>query len=240
MLKCKNIVEAVLEERGLSLQKTINNLNIDSPICSCFITAYQDGFDKQINEQRNEKLELNLHTLSYRGYKKTIGGYKYKDGTLHSEPGFLVSCNSKNIDPEEFKEEMLALGKIYGQESILIKLPGIKPGYYGTESKNFGKVIDTFNSYQKINPKKHFDNYPKDEDAWKLGYTQLQKDKNKHKDQGFELKDIEKLNLESLYLDDEKLAENAGSHMFSSSSGHLTHANLREKLGLSPFFKKNK
>lgn len=165
MSKFKEIIESVLKEKGLSLKRLINNLEIDSPICTCFITAYLEANDEKTNITNNNKLELNLVSLGYEyGYKKIFGGYVYANGKFAKEPGFLVSCKRTNVLPEDFKEEMLALGKKYNQESILLKLPGEKPAYYNTRGdKVYEKDIE-FTSTKQVDPTKYKALYPKDKE----------------------------------------------------------------------------
>ena len=229
-----------LKERGVSLDKIINNLDIDSPICSCFITAYT-GADEKINQKNNKKLENDLFRLGYRGYKKILGGYKYStDNTIYSEPGFLVSCKRSLVNPDTFKEEMISLGKRYEQEAILLKIPGEKPAYYNTKGEQIGSLQKEFDKIKKIDVTKHIDEYPNDEEAWKDGYTQLQKDKNKHKNQGFTTENLDEMNFNTLLLTEdeiEALTSNNGIHTFSGGTGHILRAYLRSDLGLSPYGK---
>lgn len=71
MSRFKEAAEKALKERGFSLQKLTNNLEIDSPICTCFITAYLETNDEETNIANNNKLELNIISLGYEyGYKK--------------------------------------------------------------------------------------------------------------------------------------------------------------------------
>lgn len=112
-----------LIEKGLSLKRVMNNLDINSPICSCFITAYTNETTSSLqnpspeelekyNQTQNGALEQELRNLRLTGYKKIFGGYTYgADNQIKAEPGFVVSANIKNVDPDEFKEEMIALGK---------------------------------------------------------------------------------------------------------------------------------
>lgn len=237
MSKWYNLVEKVLKERGLSLKKLTNNLDIDSPICTCFITAYLNDKDEEVNIQNNDKLESNIVALGY-GYKRIYGGYVYSDGEFRREPGFLVSCKRSYVTPEDFKDEMLALGNKYEQDSILLKLPGEKPAYYNTKGSKINQKDIDFNDDKIVNPEKHISIYPNDKDAWNIGYTQLKKDAIKGKNQAIELTNKKESVFETLLLDDNdinELKENSRESSFNSGSGILRLAQCRNMLGLKPY-----
>ncbi|MGN1393600.1 MAG: hypothetical protein ACI4V7_06135 [Succinivibrionaceae bacterium] len=239
MSKFKEVVENALKERGFSLQKLTNNLEIDSPICTCFITAYLETNDEETNIANNNKLELNIVSLGYEyGYKKILGGYVYSNGTFAKEPGFLVSCKRTNVLPEDFKEEMLALGRKYNQETILLKLPGEKSAYYNTRGNKIDEKDIEFAFTKQVDPTKPKTLYPNEITAWSKGYTQLQKDANKGKNQAIELTNENSSVFESLILTDEEineLKEDAREKCFCSGSGILRMAACREHLGLEPY-----
>lgn len=243
-----------LKEKGLSLNRIMNNLDINNPICSCFITAYTNettsGLQnpspeelEKYNQEQNDSLESDLRHLQLTGYKKIFGGYTYgTDNKIKAEPGFIVSANIKNVDPDEFKEEMIALGKRYKQESILMKIPGEKVGYYDTFN-NYGNKNSTFTSVKKIAPTKYLNKYPNDPEAWQYGYTQLAKDLRKDKDQGFSLTDnaeLDEMNLDTLILTEEEIntiTESSGMHGVPTMSMAILKMITRKRLGLNPNFK---
>lgn len=239
MSKFKEVVENALKERGFSLQKLTNNLEIDSPICTCFITAYLETNDEETNIANNNKLELNIVSLGYEyGYKKILGGYVYSNGNFAKEPGFLVSCKRTNVLPEDFKEEMLALGKRYNQESILLKLPGEKSAYYNTKGDKIGEKDIEFAFTKQVDPTKHKFLFPNDKNSWEYGYTQLQKDANKGKNQALELTDKKESVFDVLVLTEDEinaLKENERERCFNSGSGILRMAACRGQLGLEPY-----
>lgn len=243
---------AELKEKGSSLNRIINNLDINSPICSCFITAYTNEKTSGLNNptekelldyniQQNNLLERDLRNLQLTGYKKTIGGYTYgNDNKIKSEPGFVVSANTKNVNAKEFLEEMLALGKKYKQESILIKIPGKKAAYYDTFI-NHDNIDSEFSKIKKIVPTKHISEYPNNPNAWEYGYTQTNKDFKKNKDQGFSLLDstLEEMNINSLRLTEEEIAtitESSGEHGIPTMNMAIMKVLTRRRLGLSPYF----
>lgn len=246
---------AELKEKGSSLNRIINNLDIDSPICSCFITAYtnektsglQDPTPEELekyNQDQNISLESDLRHLQWTGYKKINGGYTYgADNQIKSEPGFVVSANTKNVDPGEFEEEMIALGKKYKQESILMKIPGKRAAYYNTFD-NHGNRDYEFAGTKRIAPTKHLSKYPNDPEAWQYGYTQLDKDLRKSKDQGFMLTnnvELDEMNLNTLHLTEEEIntiAESSGMHGIPTMTMAILKIMTRTKLGLPPWFGK--
>lgn len=157
-----------------SLKHTMKQVAGDD-VNVCFITAYQGARPKEENEAANEELAKDIRRLGY-GFTKTVGGFQYGDGSIGHEPGFKVAI--KNPNPEKFVEEMMALGKKYGQESVLIKVPGDKAKYYNT-SDNFGNIDMEFDSVGDANPQ--------DTSTWTGGYTQMRKDLNKNPTKAFKL-----------------------------------------------------
>lgn len=206
-----------------SLKHTVGQVSGDKANV-CFITAYQAGKTEEENEAANKELEHDIRRLGC-GFTKTIGGFQYGSGVVKEEPGFKVGVKEK--DPKRFIDEMLALGQKYGQESVLIKVPGKKAAYYNT-SDNFGNIDIEFDKASDANPQ--------DLSTWSVGYTQMKKDKTKNPTKAFKLEDIE--NVTTLTEEEEnKLPEENnmfGGRNFGSSSGWIVYRLFRKGLGLEP------
>lgn len=211
-----------------SLKHTLSQLQDRDDVHVCFITAYTSDKDKKANDEANKELEQDLKGLGYRpkdaymaGHTKTIGGFKYEDGKIGNEPGYKVAV--RNIDPDLFKEDMLALGKKYGQWSILLKLGTEPAAYYHTfpdHPERYGQIDDVFTGIKDANPQ--------DPSSFDQGYTQMRKDKNKHPDRAFQYVQEEDFKLTEEEYND--LPEKG----FDINSGNwwMHRGYLREKLGL--------
>ena len=224
-----------------SFKHTLKQLD-NNDLSICFITAYTSGTSERENRERNEELEMDLSTLGYKpehvsnpdlpfspkaGHTKTIGGFKYTDendvptGEIGHEPGFKVVV--RNINPNVFKEEMLALGKKYGQWSILLKLPEEPAAYYHTHPANpskYGQIDTVFKGgTENVNPA--------DQSTFKYGYTQLRKDKNKHPDRAFQY-------IEASDFDIKESSEVQEGRLCDSGNWHMACSRKRAELGLTP------
>jgi hypothetical protein len=207
-----------------SLPHTINQITNDD-LNVCFITAYEGDKPKEENEAANKNLERDLRRLGY-GFTKTIGGFKYEDGSIGHEPGYKVAV--REPDPTSFIEEMMALGNKYNQWSILLKTPGEKAKYIRTTGP-VGDVDVEFNKVSHANP---ID--PKTFDA---GYTQLQKDVKKNPTRAFKYEagsdeDALLTLTEAEYNQLPEYTEKTGGRNIKGGNGWIVYHLTRKGLGL--------
>ena len=238
MSRIREIVEKAIKEGGLG--RTINALTTDK-YNICFITGYADGNTEEENELANKKLEKDLLDLDY-GFKKTMGGFQYKPGKVANEPGFQII--DSRLDPIDFFDEMVALGKKYNQWAILIKLKGEKVKQIITKpnSPDFGKEDSGYlpDQLKGADPTEPVD---KDGKPNFGGYTQLQQDIKKNPKRAFQYTNgYDKATVESLTnLTEEELSQYT-KPMYphgrrDTNNGNLSIQGIREQLGLSRFYK---
>ena len=220
------IKEALKED---SLSHTIDQLTSQDDLNVCFITAYKYDRSEEENEKLNKDLYHDLHDLGY-GLSKSIGGYKYKDkpededDKIGHEPGFKVAARN---NPEVFKEEMLALGRKYNQEAILLKLPGEEAAYYLSAT---GEIDTKFNAIKHANPQ--------DKSTFQYGYTQLAKDVKKNPTRAFQYDNVTE---ESFTLTEDEFKElpSPGAPYYGlthwTGNGQIMRAICRTNLGLTPY-----
>ena len=101
----------------------------------CMVSASRGERTVEENNAKTEELKNDLSSLGY-GYIPMYGGFKEKrdDGSVEQvfEKSFMVfpyNRKGEEIDFEQLKDDMLALGKKYEQESILVKAPDAAPVY---------------------------------------------------------------------------------------------------------------
>ena len=213
-----------------SLGHTIDQLMNKDDVNVCFITAYKYNRPEEENAKLNEELYKDLRRLGY-GLSKSMGGYKYKDDDakdqIGHEPSFKVAARNNS---EEFKEDMLALGRKYDQESILLKLPGEDAAYYLSAT---GEIDSKFNTIKHANPQ--------DPSTFEYGYTQLAKDIKKNPTRAFQYDNVTE---ESFKLTEEEYNElpAPGAPYYGlthwTGNGQIMRARCRKDLGLTPYYNK--
>jgi hypothetical protein len=99
------------------------------------ITAYRGDFSKQTNELRNRKLASYLSSRGY-GITNITGGYIENPGTENerevTEQTFFVVNPTEGDDGGKLEKDLIELGQLYDQDSILSYRFGDKPTYIGT------------------------------------------------------------------------------------------------------------
>lgn len=99
------------------------------------ITAFRGEFSTETNLQRNRKL---ASYLGNRGYDLTVidGGYIENPGTPEerevTEKTFFVVNPKEGDDGGKLEQDLIDLGELYDQDSILSYRYGDKPTYVGT------------------------------------------------------------------------------------------------------------
>lgn len=218
------IEQGVINMKEDNLKHTMKQVNNDD-LNVCFITAYGYGETKAENDKANEQLEHDLYRLGY-GYTKIVGGFLYDDGKIGHEPGFKVAI--RNPNSQRFIDEMMALGKKYNQQSVLIKTPGEKPKYYNT-GKRFGDIDGEFDKVKDANPQ--------DLSTWSGGYTQMRKDLNKNPTKAFTLESDSEMDS-LLTLTEEEInqlpeyTEKTGGRNIKTGNGWIVCHLCRRGLGL--------
>lgn len=207
-----------------SLSHTMSQIT-GSDLNVCFITAYESDKTQEENDSANKQLEHDLRRLGY-GFTKTIGGFKYKDGSIHKEPGYKVAV--REPDPTSFIEEMVALGNKYNQWSVLIKVPGEKAQYIQTR-ENVGDTEVEFDKVSHANPL--------DPETFSVGYTQLQKDVKKNPTRAFKYEaDLDEDALltltEAEYNQLPEYTEKTGGRNINTGNGWIIYHLTRKGLGL--------
>lgn len=210
-----------------SLSHTIDQLTSQDDLNVCFITAYKYNRSEEENAKQNEELYHDLHDLGY-GLSKAIGGYKYQDDDAKDQMGYEPSFKvaSRN-NPEVFKEEMLALGRKYNQETILLKLAGEPAAYYKSKTGKKGKPFKAIKHANPQNPA-----------TFKIGYTQLAKDVKKNPTRAFQYENVTE---ESFTLTEDEFKElpSPGAPYYGlthwTGNGQIMRAICRTNLGLTPY-----
>jgi hypothetical protein len=99
------------------------------------ITAHRAGYSPETNAQRNRKL---ASYLSSRGYNITVidGGYIENPGTPEErevkEKTLFVVNPVEGDDDGRLERDLVSLGELYDQDSVLSYRHGDKPTYIGT------------------------------------------------------------------------------------------------------------
>ena len=123
-------IKDILNESSLSrIYSHVKNHSVGA------ITAFRDEFSKETNLQRNRKLGS---YLASRGYNVTVidGGYIENPGTPEekevTEKTFFVVNPVEGDDDGKLERDLIDLGQLYDQDSILTYRHGDKPTYVGT------------------------------------------------------------------------------------------------------------
>jgi len=122
-------IEILAESSLARLYSKIQNHSVGA------ITAFRGDFSTEVNKQRNRKL---ASYLGNRGYELTViaGGYIENPGTPEekevSEETFFVVNPTKGDDNGKLESDLVDLGELYDQDSILSYRFGDKPTYIGT------------------------------------------------------------------------------------------------------------
>jgi len=102
------------------LSRILEHTNTNS---IALLTAFRGDLTKSENKQRNKELSDDLYCIGY-GYIKVEGNYLYSGRTEPETEDSYFVINKSYSTHEEFSQDMIALGKKYEQESIILKAPG--------------------------------------------------------------------------------------------------------------------
>jgi hypothetical protein len=126
-------VKELLTEASLSrIYQHVKNHSVGA------ITAYRNDKDKKTNELSNRKL---TSYLTNRGYNITVidGGYVENPGTENehevTEKTLFVVNPKEGDDNDQLEQDLIKLGQLYDQDSILSYRNGGKPTYIGTSNR---------------------------------------------------------------------------------------------------------
>ena len=168
----------------------------------CVISASRNERSVAENNAKTKELKEDLRVLGY-GYIPMYGGYRETrdDGTVHQvfEKSFMVfpyNRKGEAVDFAQLEDDMLALGRKYGQETILVKAKDKAPVYVNCAT---GAVDMEFSKN---------DADIKDDDMAQLYFSALKKlPPEATDDKGELVKDFEgkpqRFTFESCYLDTE-------------------------------------
>ena len=99
--------------------------------------AADRGTDEKKNRESRKSLEKDLKKKGI-GYKKSVGSYKYDDGSTGREVSYQTSPG-KGMSKRRFGKLTRRLGRKHGQESVITKKAGKPARLHDTESKKPGK-----------------------------------------------------------------------------------------------------
>ena len=99
--------------------------------------AADRGTDEKKNRASRKGLEKDLKKKGI-GYKKSVGSYKYDDGSTGREVSYQTSPG-KGMSKRRFGKLTRRLGRKHGQESVITKKAGKPARLHDTESKKPGK-----------------------------------------------------------------------------------------------------
>ena len=99
--------------------------------------AADRGTDEKKNRESRKSLEKDLKKKGI-GYKKSVGSYKYDDGSTGREVSYQTSPG-KGMSKRKFGKLTRRLGRKHGQESVITKKAGKPARLHDTESKKPGK-----------------------------------------------------------------------------------------------------
>lgn len=103
-----------------SLSRVWQHAESDRPIA--LLTAFRGEYDREQNVRRNKELAASIRKLGY-GYFFVDGYWIENEGTpeeVHVAEDSLFVIAPEGSD-EKFRSQMIALGKKYDQEGVLIK-----------------------------------------------------------------------------------------------------------------------
>ena len=99
--------------------------------------AADRGTDEKKNRASRKGLEKDLKKKGI-GFKKSVGKYKYDDGSQGKEVSYQTSPG-KGMSKRKFGKLTRRLGRKHGQESVITKKAGKPARLHDTESKKPGK-----------------------------------------------------------------------------------------------------
>ena len=99
--------------------------------------AADRGTDEKKNRASRKGLEKDLKKKGI-GFKKSVGSYKYDDGSTGREVSYQTSPG-KGMSKRRFGKLTRRLGRKHGQESVITKKAGKPARLHDTESKKPGK-----------------------------------------------------------------------------------------------------
>ena len=99
--------------------------------------AADRGTDEKKNRASRKSLEKDLKKKGI-GFKKSVGSYKYDDGSTGREVSYQTSPG-KGMSKRKFGKLTRRLGRKHGQESVITKKAGKPARLHDTESKKPGK-----------------------------------------------------------------------------------------------------
>ena len=99
--------------------------------------AADRGTDEKKNRASRKSLEKDLKKKGI-GFKKSVGSYKYDDGSTGREVSYQTSPG-KGMSKRRFGKLTRRLGRKHGQESVITKKAGKPARLHDTESKKPGK-----------------------------------------------------------------------------------------------------
>jgi hypothetical protein len=99
--------------------------------------AADRGTDEKKNRASRKGLEKDLKKKGI-GFKKSVGKYKYDDGSEGKEVSYQTSPG-KGMSKRKFGKLTRRLGRKHGQESVITKKAGKPARLHDTESKKPGK-----------------------------------------------------------------------------------------------------
>ena len=119
LLNCEQDITPV-KESGANLSRLLFHLNENNV---AFITAFRSEYSNNENKKRNKILARDLNNAGY-GFIRIIGGYKDNaDSQPIEEDSFAVISTADDYkEQDEFFKHMLAFGKRFNQDSVLIAL----------------------------------------------------------------------------------------------------------------------
>lgn len=113
------------------------------------VSASRGNFSDKENLERTKMLEQDLRKLGL-GYRPSVGGYKEEKEYEVEELSFLVPYMEDKYTEEEFYDIAVELCKKYGQDSVMLKLPGFNNGN-PTFVDKYGEIDTTLKKNLKIN-----------------------------------------------------------------------------------------
>jgi len=126
-------INEILSESSLSrIHRHVENHSVGA------ITAYRGDLSRSTNEQRNRSL---ASYLSNRGYNITQieGGFIENQGQPDereiTEKTFFVVNPEEGDDGGKLEQDLISLGELYDQDSILSYRFGDRPTYIGTSHR---------------------------------------------------------------------------------------------------------
>jgi hypothetical protein len=140
------------------------------------VSAYQWDNSPDKNQANHERLKKIVRSLNY-GFNELIGGYTYYDDDLNDK----VSVQERSLFiPQMRKQEIISLGKIFNQQSVIFK----DSEMFGEIDIKSEKVIRNYVS----GTNKDFTFNP---EVIKRAYTQFVKSKNKNQLKKFQFNQLQ-------------------------------------------------